>query len=65
VLLAKWTLPDGSPIPPETTATDLGAVNQLPEFFSDPDRSPAFVKVQAGSNPDLTVDVKLKSLTRW
>lgn len=65
VLLAKWTLPDGSPIPPETTAADAGAVNQLPEFFSDPARSPALVRVLTGANPDVSVDVRLKSLARW
>lgn len=64
VLVSKWTLPDGSPIPAGSTAADVGAENQLPELYSDPGQSPALAKVLSGANPDIMVDVKTRNVAR-
>lgn len=34
VVISKFTLPDGSPVPPETPPMDVGAIEQLPEKYS-------------------------------
>ncbi len=58
VLLSQWRMPDGSPIPEDTTAADAGAVNRLPEIYSSPGDSPQTVQVMAGVNAPVTLEVK-------
>jgi hypothetical protein len=58
VAALKMTMPDGSPIPPEASAADVGAVNKLPARYGDPSQSPLVIKIQAGPNTEIALDLK-------
>ena len=45
VLLQKYAMPDGSPVPPGTSAADANLINQLPVLYSYPERSPLSVTI--------------------
>lgn len=45
VLLQKYAMPDGSPVPPGTSAADANLINQLPAVYSHPERSPLSVTI--------------------
>ena len=64
VLLAKWTMPDGSPIPTGASAADNEAINSLPAVYSDLERAPSAVKVLPGENPVVMIDVKQRRLAQ-
>ncbi|TWU20695.1 hypothetical protein Pla52o_45740 [Novipirellula galeiformis] len=60
VLFERWTLPDGSPVPEGQMPANVGAVNQLPQTYSDPGTSPESVTVPAGGTDNLSFDLKLQ-----
>ncbi|TWU20701.1 hypothetical protein Pla52o_45800 [Novipirellula galeiformis] len=60
VLFERWTLPDGSPIPEGQTPADSGAVNQIPQRYTDPSTSPETVTIAADGADNLSFDLKLK-----
>ncbi|MFG0262426.1 MAG: hypothetical protein ACF788_08545 [Novipirellula sp. JB048] len=60
VLFQKLTMPDGSPIPEGEMAIDVGAVNQVPEIYSDPATSPETVTIPEGGTDNLSFDLKAK-----
>ncbi|TWU20692.1 hypothetical protein Pla52o_45710 [Novipirellula galeiformis] len=59
-LFERWTLPDGSPIPEGQTPADSGAVNQIPQRYTDPSTSPETVTIAADGADNLSFDLKLK-----
>ncbi len=61
ILLQKYAMPDGSPIPPNASAADAGVVNKLPPIYSDPERSPAFVTLPSSASSGLTIDMKSRA----
>lgn len=56
VTVAKFALPDGSPLPPGTSPADAGAVEMLPPQYSNPDLSKQVVTVGDGEN-DFPIDI--------
>lgn len=59
VLFTRLVQPDGSPIPKDQMAADVGAKNSLPEKYNDPNRSPIEAKV-AKSNEPFKFELKTK-----
>lgn len=62
VLLTQLTLPDGSPIPPDAMAADVGAVNQLPAGYNDLATTPIVVEVRA---IDVVNEIDLEASTKF
>lgn len=60
VLFQRITLPDGSPIPEGKTAADVGAVNQLPDVYGDPTRSPESATIPDAGTTALNFDLSPK-----
>lgn len=60
VLFQKLTQPDGSPIPEGQMAADVGAVNQLPDRYNDPDTTTESVTIPAGGTDKLSFDLTAK-----
>jgi len=58
VLFQKFAMPDGSPIPPDTSAADAGLVNQLPEVYSHPEHSTVYVTFPTPDGQPITIDLK-------
>lgn len=48
VLFSRIVKPDGSPLGPEEMAADVGAQNNLPAVYSDPQETPIGADVPAG-----------------
>lgn len=61
VLFQKITLPDGSAIPEGKTAADVGAVNQLPDVYGDPGRSPESATIPETGTTTLNFDLSPKT----
>lgn len=51
VLFSRLVQPDGSPIPQDQTAADVGAVNSLPELYNDPNQTPVTATVGKTNEP--------------
>ncbi len=51
VLFSHLVQPDGSPIPQDATAADVGAVNSLPGKYNDPENTPVSATVKATNEP--------------
>ncbi|QDT02381.1 hypothetical protein K227x_07570 [Rubripirellula lacrimiformis] len=45
VLFRKYAMPDGSSVPPGTSAADANLINQLPEIYSHPEKSPIYATI--------------------
>lgn len=60
VLFSKLTMPDGSPLPRDVMAADVGAENILPARYNDPEQTPIEVTVTAGENAPLQFDLQSK-----
>ncbi|WP_166830219.1 hypothetical protein [Thalassoroseus pseudoceratinae] len=61
VLFTQILMPDGSPVPKDEMATDVGAVNQLPEHFNDPYNTPIGATVEKdGDNGSHNFDLKVR-----
>jgi len=60
VLMQKYAMPDGSPIPPDASAADAGIVNQLLPIYADPDQSPAYLTFPAPDPSGITIELKSK-----
>lgn len=59
VLFSRLTLPDGSPMPKDAMAADVGAVEQIPEKYRNMDMAIHYVEIKAeGGSFDF--DLKLK-----
>ncbi|HBJ33760.1 MAG TPA: hypothetical protein DDZ51_03145 [Planctomycetaceae bacterium] len=58
VMLQKYTMPDGSPIPPDTSGADAGIVNQLPPVYSDPEQSQVYVTFPTPDGQPVKIDLK-------
>jgi len=58
VLMQKYAMPDGSPIPPDTSAADAGVVNQLPSLYNDPQQSPVTVTFPTPDGQPVKIDLK-------
>jgi hypothetical protein len=58
VLLQKYAMPDGSPIPPETSAADVGAINMFPAMYADPDQSQVYVTFPTPDGQPVKIDAK-------
>jgi hypothetical protein len=51
VLFSRLVQPDGSPIPQDATAADVGAVNSLPAKYNDPAETPVTATVTNKNEP--------------
>jgi len=58
VLFQKFTMPDGSPIPPDTIGADAGIVNQLPSIYANPEQSPISATIPPPSGESLAFNLK-------
>ena len=59
IVVSKLVQPDGSPIPSGASAADIGAVEQLPPKYSDPETSQTIVTVpEAGKTFDVSLTSK-------
>lgn len=56
VLMTKYTMPDGSPIPADMSAADAGLNNALPNRYSDPSTSDVYVDFPP-TNPPLVIGI--------
>lgn len=54
VLLQKYAMPDGTPVPPGTSAADANLINQLPALYSHPERSPFSVTIPSADGQALS-----------
>jgi hypothetical protein len=59
VLFSHLVQPDGSPVPKDAMAADVGAVNSLPEKYSDSAKSPITATVTKENEP-LKFELKTK-----
>lgn len=57
VLAQKLTMPDGSPIPPDTSGAEAEFTNKLSPIYSDPGRSPLQVTVPPTGAKDIAVEL--------
>ncbi len=57
VLFQKYTMPDGSPIPPDAMVQEGDIVNQLPPIYADPGNSPVFADIPESGNQSLTFEL--------
>lgn len=60
VLFSKIVMPDGSPIPPDVMATDVGAENVLHPAYRDPGTTPVGATIPAGGAEDLTFEIQAR-----
>lgn len=58
VIISRMAMKDGSPVPPDKSAADVGAVETMPRRYNDFDVSELYVDVPAGGT---TKDFELKS----
>jgi hypothetical protein len=58
MMLQKYAMPDGSPIPPDTSAADAGLVNLLPAIYSHPEQSPVYVTFPTPDGQPVKIDLK-------
>jgi len=58
VLFQKYAMPDGSPIPPNTSAADAGLVNEMPALYSNPETSPVFAEVSTDATEPLRFELE-------
>ncbi len=58
VLLQKYAMPDGSPIPPGASAADAGIVNVLPPVYSNPEESQVWVTFPSPDGQGTPIDLK-------
>lgn len=58
VLFEHFTMPDGSQVPESEFPADVGAINQLPQKFSEFGSSPFKATVPEGGTADLEFDLK-------
>lgn len=57
VLVEKLALPDGSPIPPDAMAADVGAKNILPPLYANSDESPLSAAIADGGTSELKLEL--------
>lgn len=57
VLAQKMTMPDGSPVPPDTLAADVEIRNNLSPVYSDPETSPLEVTIPEAGAQDIVVEL--------
>ncbi|GAA5507919.1 hypothetical protein [Novipirellula caenicola] len=57
VLFRKYAMPDGSPVPPGTSAADADLINQLPEIYSHPEKSPIYATIPATGPEGLSFEL--------
>jgi hypothetical protein len=60
VVLSKYVMPDGSPIPEGQSAADVGANESISPAYSDPDSSTLSVDVPADGNTGLDLKISAK-----
>ena len=60
VLFQKLRMPDGSMIPEDQSAADVGAVNQIPDMYMNPGPASETVTIPEGGSQNLTFDLKAK-----
>jgi hypothetical protein len=58
VLFSKLTMPDGSPMPPDAMAADVGAVEQIPEKFRNTEMAIHFADVKQEAGGTFEFDLK-------
>jgi len=58
VLLQKYAMPDGSPIPDGASAADAGMVNVLPPVYSNPEESQVWVTFPSPDGQGISIDLK-------
>lgn len=58
VLFSKIVMPDGSPIPPDVMAADVGAENVLHPAYRDPSATPVGVTIPESGAEDLTLEIQ-------
>lgn len=58
IMLLKYAMPDGSPIPPDTSAADAGIVNLLPPVYSDPEQSQVYATFPTPDGQPVKIDLK-------
>lgn len=58
VLLQKYAMPDGSPIPTGVSAADAGIVNVLPPIYSDPEKSQVLVTFPSPDGQGIPIELK-------
>jgi len=58
VLLQKYAMPDGSPIPDGASAADAGMVNVLPPVYSNPEESQVWVNFPSPDGQGIAIDLK-------
>ena len=64
VLFQKYTMPDGSPIPPGTSAADANFSNELSEVYSQPDQSPIYTTISDAGENDLKFELTARPQRR-
>ncbi len=57
VLFQKYTMPDGSPIPPDAMVQEGDIVNQLPPIYADPGSSPVYADIPESGNQSLKFEL--------
>lgn len=62
MLLRKYAMPDGSPIPPDTSAAEAGLVNLLPPVYSDPEQSMVYATFPTPDGQPVKIDLKSRPL---
>jgi hypothetical protein len=60
LLLQKYAMPDGSPIPENVSAADTDIANVLPPVYSSDERSPVYVTFPTPDGMPVKVDLKSK-----
>lgn len=60
LLLQKYAMPDGSPIPENASAADTNIANVLPPVYSSDERSPVYVTFPTPDGMPTKVDLKSK-----
>jgi len=57
IILTWITLPDGSPLPKDAMAADVGAENRLPANLGGVEDNPNFAAITKGENPPFDISV--------
>lgn len=60
VILSKMAMPDGSPVPPNESAADVGAEESIPPSYSSPERTILNATVPAEGSKELDFKVSFK-----
>jgi len=61
VIVSKMTMPDGKPIPEGQNAADVGAVQQVPQIYTDPNReAPPLTATVSEQATNFDFDLKSK-----